>query len=281
MKLSPGQIADFRRTILDNYRNHGRSFPWRETDDPYKILVSEMMLQQTQTLRVVPKYEAWLKRFPTANSLAEAPLADVLALWNGLGYNRRAKYLQAACAEVCRRYSGRFPSFSSELEQLPGIGPYTARAVSSFAFNNPEAFVETNIRSVFIFFFYNDTSEKIPDSELLAVAEQTVDKNDPRTWYYALMDYGAELKKRVKNPSRKSASYAKQSKFEGSLRQARGAILRQLAEKKKVTLFEIASAEHIDMYRLEEAARKLSCEQLVCEKNGVYTVSGADGQNNQ
>lgn len=272
--LSEEQISAFRSTIHENYRLYGRSFPWRKTHDPYAILVSEMMLQQTQTLRVLPKYEAWLVLFPDAASLASAPLSDVLAAWNGLGYNSRAKYLQNACREVCGKYNGIFPGTKDGLDSLPGVGPYTAGAVSAFAYNNPEVFIETNIRSVFIFFFFNGTEEKIPDQLLLPLVEQTLDRNNPREWYYALMDYGAELKKRVKNPSRKSAQYAKQSKFEGSLRQARGAILRQLTEKGFVTLAEIAEAEHIDLYRLEKAAQKLTSENLVCEKKGIYRISG-------
>lgn len=270
MQLSAEQIADFRRTILDNYRTYGRTFPWRKTDNPYEILVSEMMLQQTQTLRVVPEYEAWLNRFPTVRSLAEAPLADVLAQWNGLGYNRRAVYLQKACAEVCTQYGGKFPSSAAELEQLPGIGPYTARAVCTFAFNSPEVFVETNIRSVFIFFFFRNTDEKVTDSQIMPLVGQTLVKDNPREWYYALMDYGAELKKYTVNPSRRSARYAKQSKFEGSLRQARGAIIRQLAEKGKLTLEEISAAEHIENERLTEAAEKLAQENLIQVDNGKY-----------
>ena len=273
MMLSEDQISAFRSTVVENYRQYGRSFPWRETCDPYAILVSEMMLQQTQTLRVLPKYKAWLALFPDAASLARAPLADVLAAWNGLGYNRRAKYLQEACRAVCEKYNGTFPHTKDGLDLLPGVGPYTAGAVSAFAYNNPEIFIETNIRSVFIFFFFNGTEKKIPDTELLPLVEQTLDRNNPREWYYALMDYGAELKRRVKNPSRKSAQYAKQSKFEGSLRQARGAILRRLTEKGEETLALIADAEHIDLYRLEKAAEKLTAEKLVCEKDGVYRIA--------
>jgi A/G-specific adenine glycosylase len=271
--LSEKQTESFRSTILENYRLYGRSFPWRETQDPYAILVSEMMLQQTQTLRVLPKYEAWLRQFPDAQSLASASLSSVLAAWNGLGYNSRAKYLQNACRVVCEKYSGVFPKDKDGLDSLPGVGPYTAGAVSAFAYNNPEIFIETNIRSVFIFFFFKGTEGKVPDEQLVPLVEQTLDRANPREWYYALMDYGAELKKRVKNPSRKSAHYAKQSKFSGSLRQARGAILRQLTENGTRTLIQIAEAEHIELYRLEKAAEKLTTEKMVCEKSGVYKIS--------
>ncbi|MBP3709985.1 MAG: A/G-specific adenine glycosylase [Treponema sp.] len=272
MTLTQAQIDDFRSVILENYRLHGRDFPWRNTRDAYKILVSEMMLQQTQTLRVLPKYEEWLKVFPDARTLADAPLSLVFALWSGLGYNRRAKYLQEACKAVCTEYGGAFPTCREELQKLPGIGPYTAGAVSTFAFNNAEVFIETNIRSVFIFFFFSDTTEKIDDAKIMPLAAQTLEQENPRVWYYALMDYGAELKKRVKNPSRKSAHYTRQSKFSGSLRQARGAIMRQLAKNGSATLLQIAQAERIDLYRLETAACALMSELFVCEKNGVYTV---------
>ena len=274
MTLSEEQVNSFRGTILKNYQSNGRTFPWRETHEPYAVLVSEMMLQQTQTIRVLPKYQAWISRFPDAQTLATAPLADVLKAWNGLGYNRRARFLQNACIEVCRTYGGVFPSDKAGLDALPGVGPYTAGAVSAFAYNNPEVFIETNIRSVFIFFFFNNTDEKISDSRILPLVECTLDRTAPREWYYALMDYGAELKKHVKNPSRKSAQYAVQTKFQGSLRQARGAILRQLTENGSGTLEQIASAEQIDLCRLEQAAHKLTGEQLVCEKNGVYRING-------
>lgn len=270
--LSSEKITEFRRAVLDNFHQAGRDFPWRNTHDPYKILVSEMMLQQTQTLRVLPKYEAWLNQFPTAESLASASLSEVLAAWSGLGYNRRARFLQQSCQTVCTEYNGIFPKTAEELERLPGIGPYTARAVAAFAFNSPEVFVETNIRSVFIFFFFKHAVEKVSDKEILPLVDETLYKENPRIWYYALMDYGAELKKKVKNPSRKSAGYAKQSKFEGSLRQARGAVLRQLTKNKASTIESIAEAEHIDVYRIKKAADQLCKELLICEHNALYEI---------
>ncbi|MBQ9494684.1 MAG: A/G-specific adenine glycosylase [Treponema sp.] len=272
MMLTQIQIDDFRSVILENYNLHGRDFPWRNTSDAYKILVSEMMLQQTQTARVLPKYEQWLNVFPNARALADAPLSLVFSLWSGLGYNRRAKYLQDACKVVCTEYGEAFPTCREELQKLPGIGPYTAGAVSTFAFNNAEVFIETNIRSVFIFFFFNNTIEKINDAKIMPLVAQTLERENPRVWYYALMDYGAELKKRVKNPSRKSTHYMRQSKFSGSLRQARGAIMRQLAKKGGATLLQIAHDERIDLCRLEKAARALTSELFICEKAGVYTV---------
>lgn len=262
-RLSGEQIAGFRREVWDFYREHGRQLPWRHTDDPYRVLLSELMLQQTQVARVLPKFEAWLERFPDLQSLAEAPLPDVLALWNGLGYNRRAIYLQKTCREVLSRYGGIFPRTEAELRTLPGIGPYTAGAVCAFAFNLPAVFVETNIRAVFIQRFFSDASEKVDDREILPLVEQSLDRENPREWYYALMDYGAELKRTVPNPSRKSRQYTRQSRFEGSFRQARGAILRQLTRQQSARLEEIARAEGIELARIEAAARKLVQEGII------------------
>lgn len=270
--LTQKEIDDFRKTILDHYCDSGRHFPWRETADPYEILVSEMMLQQTQTDRVVPKYLAWLEAFPDPHILASAPFSKVLELWVGLGYNRRARFLQEASKAVISERSGKFPADPLELEKLPGIGPYTARAVSTFAFGVPNVFIETNIRSVFIFFFFADCAE-VGDKEILALIAQTLDEKNPREWYYALMDYGADLKKKVGNPNRKSRHYTKQSKFEGSARQARGAIIRHLAANGASRLDEVSASESIEYDRLEAAAKKLVEEGFVAESAGTYRIT--------
>lgn len=266
--VTAGQLTAFRNEVREFYREHGRSFPWRNTRDPYTVLVSEVMLQQTQTVRVIPKFEEWMRTFPSVESLAAAPRSEVLTLWNGLGYNRRAVYLQEACREVCKRFNGVFPSTEEELRTLPGIGAYTAGAVCAFAFNLPAVFIETNIRSVFIYRFFPDAEEKIDDKILLPLIAQTVDTENPREWYYALMDFGADLKAKLPNPSRNSRHYAKQSKFQGSFRQARGAVLRQLSLKKSATLADIAAAEHIEMERLTAACEKLVLEKLITRSGG-------------
>ncbi len=271
--LTDREVSEFRRTIMDNYRLNPRVFPWRETVDPYEILVSEIMLQQTQTERVVPKYISWLEAFPDPLTLSQASLPEVLRLWSGLGYNRRARFLQEACRAVTDKLGGVFPRDPDELDALPGIGPYTARAVVTFAFGSPEVFIETNIRSVFIFFFFPGM-EKVDDKEILPLIAQTLDRENPREWYYALMDYGAALKKSVKNPNRRSSSYTRQSKFEGSLRQARGAILRALSsggDGNRLELSYIAEKEEIDMDRMRKAAVSLCGEGLlVCEAEICY-----------
>lgn len=268
-------VAEFQSMMLDFYHKEGRTFPWRETRDPYAILVSELMLQQTQTERVVPKYLAWLETFPTAADLAAAPFPQVLAAWSGLGYNRRAGYLQSACRQVVEEWGGAFPRTAGELETLPGVGPYTARAVATFAFGQPEVFIETNIRSVYLFFFFSD-QEKVSDSQLMPLIQATVYHQDPRRWYYALMDYGARLKKSTANPNRQSRHYSRQSRFEGSLRQARGAIVRSLSRggNTPLSLEEMARLEGLPLERIQAAAERLVAEGMVCRRGDLYCIGG-------
>jgi len=218
------KTADFQKLIWHNYRKAGRSFPWRETTDPYRILVSEIMLQQTQTDRVVPKYRSWLKKFSTVKKLASASTADVLKEWKGLGYNRRALNLKRAAEVVTKKYNGKLPQTLVELDSLPGIGPYTAGAIMTFAFNEPAVFIETNIRTVFIHFFFKNSKE-IHDKDILSLIAKTLDTKNPREWYYALMDYGAMLKKSGLRNNVKSKHYTKQSPFKGSNREVRSKIL--------------------------------------------------------
>ncbi len=267
-------VAEFQSMILDFYRQEGRSFPWRETRDPYAILVSELMLQQTQTERVVPKYLAWLEAFPTAADLAAAPFPQVLAAWSGLGYNRRAGYLQSACRQVVQELGGVFPSTAKELQRLKGVGAYTAGAVAAFAFNRPEVFIETNIRSVYLFLFYPD-QEKVSDAQLMPLIETTLYRPDPRVWYYALMDYGAALKKSTANPNRQSRHYSRQSRFEGSLRQARGAIVRQLSlgGNRPQALEDLAAGAGIDLYRMQGAAESLVSEGMIMQRGNLYCIN--------
>jgi A/G-specific adenine glycosylase len=224
---------DFQTVVWDYYQQHGRhAMSWRQPEadgsfDPYKIMVSELMLQQTQVSRVNPKYQEFLERFPTVDALAEAPLGDVLRAWSGLGYNRRAKFLHQAARQLVRDYNGEFPDNQTELVKLAGIGKATASAILAYAFDQPVVFVETNIRTVFIHHFFNDRTD-IPDKELLEIIKESLPEEHYREWYWALMDYGSSLKKTVGNLNRQSKSYAKQSRFEGSLRQVRGQVLRSL-----------------------------------------------------
>ncbi len=215
----PSLIRDVKKFYVTDARKH---LPWRKTTDPYKILVSELMLQQTQVDRVVPFYARFIKRFPTPHELSQAPLSEVLKLWQGLGYNRRAKYLHLAAKAVAAK------GWPQDLEDLPGVGPYTARAVGAFAYNRPEVFVETNIRTVF--FHSLATNRKMSDAQLLPLVAEGLKKSkmQPRDFYAALMDYGSYLKRQGVRLNSRSKHYTKQSKFEGSTRQLRGAILREL-----------------------------------------------------
>ncbi len=218
-------------TVCDYYRTSGRAYlPWRQTKNPYRILVSEVMLQQTQVDRVLPKYKLFVKKFPTAAALAKAPLSEVLLVWSGLGYNRRAKMLHSAAKIVTSEHRGVFPKTTLELEALPGVGSYTACAVAIFAFNKPQVCIETNIRTVFTHVCFSK-KKTVSDKEILPLIEKTLARAlqrgiHPKDLYAGLMDYGSYLKKSGVRVNSKSKHYAKQSKFEGSARQKRAAKLR-------------------------------------------------------
>ncbi len=230
----PRAILSFRGAVLAHFKKHGRSFPWRETRDPYAILVSEVMLQQTQVERVVPKYEAFLARFPTVHSLATSRQSEVVRAWQGLGYNRRALALRRAAEHIVARHGGAVPSTETELLVLPGVGTYTARAVLAFAFDRPTICIETNIRAAFIHHFFPRRGS-VRDRELEPLIRAALGRQSPRAWYQALMDYGAALKASHPNPSRRSAHYTRQSPFSGSLRRLRGLVLRELSGRETPT----------------------------------------------
>lgn len=223
------QNKEFRKIVRAFYKKHGRDLPWRKTKDPYKILVSEIMLQQTQVDRVLPKYRSFLKKFPNIRTLAASPLSSVLREWQGLGYNRRAKMLHEAAKKIVKEHGGKVPKTLEALKDLPGIGEYTAKAVRTFAWNEPEVLIETNIRSVFIHHFSSRTRTPISDAALMRHIEGALDRKNPREWNSALMDYGSYLKRNVPNPSRKSAHHVRQKPFKGSDREIRGSILRLLS----------------------------------------------------
>jgi A/G-specific adenine glycosylase len=263
----------FIQTVWEHYERHGRrSLPWRKTKNPYRILVSEVMLQQTQVDRVIPKYHAFLKQFPTVAVLAEASLGDVLRVWQGLGYNRRARMLHECAKKVRGAYKGKFPKTHAELMRLPGIGHYTAGAVLAFAYGVPVPIIETNIRSVYIHHFHNDDFE-VSDKEVMTCVEKTLDHERVRDWYYALMDYGVYIKKEFGNPNNRSKHYVKQSTFKGSDRQIRGAILRTLTtgEASRQSLHTLLSA--FDFQRIDEQLEKLEREGMIQQKKkGIYSL---------
>lgn len=218
---------EFRRLIAQKGEEYWRDMPWRQDTRPYYVLVSELMLQQTQVVRVVPKFEAFISRFPDEKTLATASLADVLRLWQGLGYNRRAKFLHAAARCIVNDFGGRFPENEADILRLPGVGKNTAGAISVYAFNRPAVYVETNIRTVYIHHFFNDRFD-VDDKEIIELLRQTIDRKNPRMFYQNLMDYGSWLKAHgVKNISA-SKHYKKQSPLKGSVREVRGQIVRLL-----------------------------------------------------
>ena len=225
--LGAPEVERFRRRVWAHDRRHYRSLPWRETNDPYAILVSEVMLQQTQVTRVGNYYGRFLARFPDPATLAAAPLAAVLELWSGLGYNRRALALHRAAGVLEREHAGVMPADRDALLRLPGVGPATAGALLAFAFARPAVFIETNIRRLFLHQYF-PAAATVPDAALLPLVARTLDRRQPRRWYYALMDWGAALgQQRAGNPNRRSAHYSRQSPaFAGSRRELRGRVIR-------------------------------------------------------
>ena len=227
--MTSRQVGAFRREVWKYWKKSGRhDLAWRKTRNPYQILVSEVMLQQTQVPRVEGKYREFLKAFPNVRALAKAPLFDVLKVWSGLGYNRRAKFLHDAAKDIVLKHAGNLPQDIDALLALPGVGEYTAKAVRVFAFNEPEILIETNIRTVFFHYFYSSVLQKsrIRDDQIVPLARAAAKKQDPREWHLALMDYGTHLKASGVRVNARSKHYTKQSKFEGSLRQVRGVILK-------------------------------------------------------
>ena len=226
------ELAQFRATVLSRGRELYRDLPWRRTRDPYAIWISEVMLQQTQVARVDGRWQHWLELFPTVDALAAAGSADVLDEWQGLGYNRRALSLWRAAQEVSAT-GGHMPSDEAALRSLPGVGPATAAGIRAFAFDLPGVYLETNVRAVLLHELF-PKEDAVSDASLVPIVRATCPKDagnpedDPRTWYYALLDYGAHLKATVLNPSRRSRSHARQSRFEGSHRQKRAEVLRIL-----------------------------------------------------
>jgi A/G-specific adenine glycosylase len=268
-------IEALRTQLWNYYTEHGRhDLPWRVAEvngqfDSYKILVSELMLQQTQVPRVISKFNEFIAAFPTFKALAAAELADVLRAWSGLGYNRRAKFLWQTAQAVAERYNGELPQTREVLMQLPGIGPNTAGAILAYAFDRPAVFVETNIRSVFIHHFFVE-QEKVADKEIVAVLEQLLAAElSPREFYWALMDYGTFLKQTSGNAARRSAGYTQQSTFNGSRRQVRGKVLRALHAHAK-TFAELAA--EIDDERLQSVLDDLCSEGMITRQNDKYQL---------
>ena len=273
--------GEFQKSVLDWSReNTFDDLPWRQTRDSYCVLVSEVMLQQTQIVRVLEKYDQWMKRFPTVQDLASASLREVLEIWQGLGYNRRGKFLHEAAKIIQNEYSGVIPSDADELTKLPGVGHYTAHAVACFAAENCKPFLDTNIRRVFIHSFFAD-QEYIDDKDILKKIGECEPNENKREWYLALMDYGREvLGKSSHNSNTKSKHYSKQSKFEGSRRQVRAAIVRELVMSKIAlrsdeileTIRNDISDKYSSPVEFQKIIRSLSDEGMIRAQEDAWTV---------
>lgn len=263
---------EFQEFVLDWYKKCGRhDLPWRQTHDPYSVLVSELMLQQTQVVRVIPKYEAFIKKYPTVQKLGQASLGDVLRMWQGLGYNRRAKFLLLCAQVIVAECDGVFPTKESELLKLPGIGPYTSSAICAFSYNQPVQLIETNVRQVYIHHFFKKR-EELTDEEILEKVRRTVPVGQSRDWYAALMDYGTHLKSLHGNNTRKVQGYTKQSKFKGSNREVRGAILRVLTEQPRIKPKLWSALLDYDQTKIQPQLEVLMADEMVVLKKGKYQL---------
>lgn len=277
-----------REGFVERVRAEGerlyRALPWRFVDDAYAVLVSEVMLQQTQVARVEKFWRRFLAAFPSVDALAAASTSDVLEMWQGLGYNRRALALKRAAEECSARYAGELPQAFDELVALPGIGPATAAGVRAFAWQLPGVYLETNVRAVFLHELFPE-ADKVPDRVLIPLVEATCPPAPagapsaglrgygepteldggpmgPREWYYALLDYGAHLKATGENPTRRSAHYARQAAFEGSRRQKRSWIVRR-----------VLAADAQAGVRADVVAAELSAAERACGRDGVDEVT--------
>jgi len=266
------EIAEFKEVVLSHYRQAGRKFPWHFAD-PWGVMVSEFMLQQTRVERVIPYWENWMKLWPLPKDLADASMETALRAWSGLGYNRRCRYLKDCAASIANENGGRVPETPRALLALPGVGPYMSAAIACFAYNFPTVFIETNIRSAVIHNFFPNRND-VRDSEIIPILEASLDRDDPRTWHYALMDYGAFLKKTTANPGRRSAHYTRQSPFSGSFRQARGKVIKALVSMGRCTAEELKLASGLEERKLYDVLEKLKEESFVAEDGDNYRIKG-------
>ncbi len=278
-------LEKLKATVWEQGRALYRDLPWRNTRDPYAIWISEVMLQQTQVSRVDGRWQHWLERFGDVEALVRAPLADVLGEWQGMGYNSRAKRLQLCAQQVMGLYGGSLPRDYDALLALPGIGPATAAGIRAFAFDEPGVYLETNVRTVFIHELFAGR-DKVDDKELVPLVREACPAagEDVRGWYYALLDYGAYLKRTCPNPSRRSKQHTRQSAFEGSHRQKRAFILRCVLDGPKdasslaanLDAFEqSAGREPASRDELAAILAQLEREQMIeCSPEGLWQVAG-------
>jgi A/G-specific adenine glycosylase len=269
---TPVCLRELRAAVRAHHASHRRDLPWRATSDPYAVLVSEVMLQQTQVSRVGPKYAEFLDAFPTLDSLAAAPLQAVLERWQGLGYNRRAVSLKRTAERVAGEFGGVLPGEPVALATLPGIGPATAAAIATYAFGAFAPFIETNVRAVFLHHCFAEQDD-VPDRELMPLVEASWDREDPREWGYALMDYGSWLKRATANPARRSRHHTRQSPFEGSRRQKRARLLRAVMAAPGDTVEDHALGLGIDTTDVAELLEELEAEGFLARDGDGYSVA--------
>ncbi len=268
-RITKRRIAQFQKKILSFYAEKKRDLPWRRTTDPYAILLSEIMLQQTQVDRVVAYYKRWLEKWPTIRDLAGASRAEVFREWLGLGYNNRAKNLHEAAKIISEKYKGNVLAALEHYGELPGIGPYTAAAVHIFSANKGLITVDTNIRRILIHEFRLD--EKIADRELREIAGKCLPPGKSRDWHNALMDYGAMFLTSRKTGIRPKT---RQLQFEGSDRQVRSRILRHLLNGKDCSLGELRKIAGCDAKQLRRIVEGMAKDGIIGQRNGNYRVEG-------
>lgn len=254
-------IHKFKELLWDKAHDLYRDMPWRRDTRPYYVLVSELMLQQTQVDRVIPKFEMFIASFPSEHELASASLSDVLRLWQGLGYNRRAKFLHESAKKIVMM--GQFPEEEADLLDLPGVGKNTAGAILAYAYNKPSLFIETNVRAVYIHHFFTD-QKLVDDTQIIELLEATIDREHPRKFYWSLMDYGSHLKRQGVAPNR-SRHYKKQPPLNGSIREIRGQIIAELTK---------GESSHEKLRQSVESDHRLEPALLGLQRDGLVTIQG-------
>ena len=264
--LTSSVIELFRKLIYSYFKNNRRDFPFRNEITPYNVLVSEIMLQQTQTGRVAERFLEFKKEFPDFLSLSNAPNKKLLMAWQGMGYNRRVLALKQIAKEVITDYNGQLPDTVDILKTFPQIGHNTASSIAAFAYNKPSIFIETNIRRVYIYFFF-PKKKNINDKDILPIVESTVDNDNPREWYYALMDYGVMLKKTHPELNKRSSHYRKQSPFKGSNREIRGKILKILTSESEILESTLLKKLQLKIEKMRPILQQLEQEGFL-KRNG-------------
>lgn len=259
------KVLAFQKKIFNWWKDNKRNLPWRNTTNPYYILISEIMLQQTQVNRAIEKYNEFIERFPTIENLAQADTADVLRYWSGLGYNRRALWLHDAVKQI--KEKGYFPKTPEELVKLKGIGSYTSRSILIFAYNEDLVTIDTNIRRILV--AENFAEENAPEKELLKIASKLLPIGRSRDWHNALMDYGS-LELTVAKTGIKPVS--KQLKYKSSKRFYRGAIVKYFTRKEKADAIEIAENCEIPIEQLDEILQSLQKDGLIKKEDNNYSL---------